>query len=102
MNSEIDIIKDNLRGLIKDTIIFRIFDDLIRDRKKDKKNKNKRPYTLKQYENFVQNHTQNIKDCVDEIYNDYEKNNKLRDLLIPNNESVWLDEYLYKYISYPN
>ncbi len=102
MNSEIDIIKDNLRGLIKDTIIFRIFGDLITDRKKDKKDKNKRPYTLKQYENFVQNHTQNIKDCVDEIYNDYEKNNKLRDLLIPNNESVWLDEYLYKYISYPN
>ncbi len=102
MNSEIDIIKDNLRGLIKDTIIFRIFDDLIRDRKKDKKNKNKRPYTLKQYENFVQNHTQNIRDCVDEIYNDYEKNNKLRDFLNPNNEYEWLDKYLYKYISYPN
>ncbi len=90
-NSEMDI-KKNLRDLI----IIQIHCDLTIGREDEEQV----PFTKDQIKSFIDTNSQKIEDCINEIYNDYQKDNELDDLMNP--EGDWIREYLYEYISYSN
>ncbi len=88
-NSEMNI-KNNLRKLI----IHQIHCDLTIGREDNEEI----PFTNEQIESFVNKNSGKIEDCINEIYNDYQKDNELIEL--DNPEDEWIREYLYEYISY--
>ncbi len=57
------------------------------------------PYTDEQITLFINNNSEKIDNCINEIYNDYEQDNELEDLVRP--EQSLICEYLYEHISYP-
>ncbi len=90
MISETEI-KSNLRKMAIDEIQFNLT--------LGREDNNKKPFTNEEISQFVDQNSEKIDQCVNEIYNDYEADDELHRLVKPRQSQV--REYLVDIISYP-